>query len=126
MLPKNRVSTHPGEILSEDFLKPTGISQAAFARHVGVEPVVISEIVNGKRGLSPEMAMKFGAAFGDGPDIWWNLQCAYEFTAVRERLKREKRLPKIKVMPGFDGSAAVTIGVNPIPEESAVEEDALV
>ena len=121
MLPKNRISTHPGEILSEDYLKPIGVSQAAFARHIGVDPVVISEIVNGKRGLSPEMALKFAAALGGSAELWWKLQCAYEFTAARDRLKREKRLPKIKIMPGFEESAAAAAGMVPIPVESEVE-----
>lgn len=101
MLPKHRVSTHPGEILLEDFLKPAGITQAAFARHIGVEPGVISEIVNGKRGVSPDMAIKFAAAFGDDPQTWCNLQSMYDLTLAREKQKKAQKSPRVKRLPQF-------------------------
>jgi len=109
MFPEKGVSTHPGEILSEDFLKPTNTSQAAFARHIGVEPAVISEIVHGKRGVSPEMAMKFSAAFGTSAEFWCNLQTMYDFTSMRERLRKTKKLPVIQILDVFakQESAAV-------------------
>ena len=58
MLPKNRVPTHPGEILLEEFLNPLEITQVAFARHIGVPVQRINELVRGKRGITPETAWR--------------------------------------------------------------------
>lgn len=101
MLPKNRISTHPGEILLEDFLKPAGVSQAAFARHIGVEPGVISEIVNGRRGVSPEMAIKFAAALGDEAQTWCNLQSMHDLTLAQDKLKKSPKQARIKLLRQF-------------------------
>lgn len=56
MLPKNRVPTHPGEILLEEFLKPLGLTQVALADHLGIPIQMINELVRGKRGVTPETA----------------------------------------------------------------------
>ena len=53
MIPKNRVPTHPGEILLEEFLIPMGLSQVKFAAHIGVPVQRVNEIVRGKRGITP-------------------------------------------------------------------------
>ncbi|MGD0094827.1 MAG: HigA family addiction module antitoxin [Planctomycetota bacterium] len=77
-LPKNRVPTHPGEILLEEFLKPLGISQLAFAKHLGIPLQRLNEVILGKRAVSPETAWLLGMALGTGPEIWLNLQNAYD------------------------------------------------
>ena len=56
MLPKNRIPTHPGEVLSEEFLVPLGMTQVALAGHLGVPVQRINELVRGKRGVTPETA----------------------------------------------------------------------
>jgi addiction module HigA family antidote len=56
MLPNRRVPTHPGEILSEEFLKPLGLTQVALAEHLGVPIQRINELIRGKRGVTPETA----------------------------------------------------------------------
>lgn len=53
MLPESRIPTHPGEILLEEFLKPLGVTQAAFARHINVPVQQINGIVHGRRGITP-------------------------------------------------------------------------
>jgi len=83
MLPKFRVSTHPGRFLYEDFLKPSGISQSALARHIGVNPRVINEICREKRGISPKMAQLLEAALGMSGEFWMNAQAAYDLTTHR-------------------------------------------
>ena len=70
---------HPGEILLEDYLKPLGVSQNAIARALGITPKTISEIVLRKRGISPEMSIRFGKFFGQSPRFWLNLQTEYDF-----------------------------------------------
>ena len=74
MIPKNRIPTHPGEILVEEFLKPMGVTQVAFAKHLGVPVQRINEIVRGKRGITPESAWLFGQALTTSPEFWMNLQ----------------------------------------------------
>ena len=85
MLPENRVPTHPGEVLLEEFLIPLGMSQAAFARHLGVSPQHINEIVRQKRGLTPTMAWLLGQALGTTPAFWLNLQNTYDLAVRRPR-----------------------------------------
>lgn len=74
MLPKNRRPTHPGEILSEEFLKPLKVSQTALAEKMGCTPARINEIVNGKRGVTVETALSLADIFRTTPEFWLNLQ----------------------------------------------------
>lgn len=80
---------HAGEILLEEYLKPLGVSQNALARSLGITPKTVSEIVLGKRGISPEMSIRLGKFFGQSPRFWLNLQTEYEF---RYALRHERRL----------------------------------
>lgn len=73
-LPKHRKPTHPGEILLEEFLKPMGISQAQFARHVGWTYAKLNEIIHEKRGITPDTAVDLSMALGTTPMFWLNLQ----------------------------------------------------
>jgi len=59
MLPENRIPTHPGEILLEEFLKPLEMTQVAFAKHIEVPLQRVNEIIRGKRGVTPETAWLF-------------------------------------------------------------------
>ena len=89
-LPKN--PTSPGEMLLEEFLKPLGISQLAFARHIGVSFKRINEIVNGRRAITPETAWLFAKALGNSPQFWMNLQTTYDL--VHHQVERRvHRLP---------------------------------
>jgi addiction module HigA family antidote len=89
MLPENRIPTHPGEILLEEFLHPMGISQVGFAKHIGVPLQRINEIVRGKRGITPETAWLFSEALGTTPEFWINLQSTYELARSRPARKVE-------------------------------------
>ncbi|MCL2756956.1 MAG: HigA family addiction module antitoxin, partial [Coriobacteriia bacterium] len=74
MIPENRIPTHPGVILREDFLIPLGITQVELASHVGIPVQRVNEIVNGKRGITSSTAWLFSEAFGTTPQFWLNLQ----------------------------------------------------
>ncbi len=87
MLPENRIPTHPGEVLLEEFLNPLGLSQVAFSTHIGVPVQRVNEIVRGKRGITPESAWLFAEAFGTTPEFWLNLQSNYDL--VKHRPKRQ-------------------------------------
>jgi len=64
MLPENRIPTHPGEILRDQFLEPLGLTQVALAQHLDVPVQRINEIVRGKRGVTSETAWFLAGAFG--------------------------------------------------------------
>lgn len=89
MLPKNRIPTHPGEILAEDFLKPLGISQVALAKHLGVPVQRINELIRGKRGVTSDTAWLLAGALGTTPEFWINLQSNHDL--VRSRPKKKVR-----------------------------------
>lgn len=89
MLPKNRIPTHPGEILLEDFLKPMGVSQVALAEHLDIPVQRINELVRGKRGVTPETAWLLAGALGTTPEFWINLQANHDL--VRNRPKKKVR-----------------------------------
>jgi addiction module HigA family antidote len=80
---------HPGEILLEDFMKPMGLSQYALAKALGVPQMRIHEIVRGKRGISPDTALRLARYCGTTPEFWLNLQMHYELECAREKLGAE-------------------------------------
>ena len=95
MRPKNLDPVHPGEVLAEDFLKPLGITQSRLAAHVGVTVQRVNEIINGRRGISPETAWLLAQAFGTSPRFWLNLQNQYDLATKRPR-RRIRRLAAVK------------------------------
>ena len=85
MLPSSRTPTHPGEILLEEFLKPLGIAQVAFASHIGVPLQRVNEVTRGKRGVTAETAWLFARALGTTPQLWLNLQANYDLARSKPR-----------------------------------------
>lgn len=77
---------HPGEILLEDWLKPLNISQYALAKSIGVPPRRINEIVQGKRAITPDTALRLATFFGTDAQSWINLQSHYDLEMTREQL----------------------------------------
>ncbi len=90
-----RKPTSPGEILYEEFLKPLGISQKELADHLGCDYKVINRIVNENASVTPEIALKLGAAFNTTPDFWLNAQMAMDLWSLSHR-KRAKIRPLIR------------------------------
>lgn len=90
MVSENRIPSHPGEILLEEYLKPTKISLVDFAKHVGVPLQRINEIVREKRGVTPDTAWRFAQAFGTTPEFWMNLQIAHDLALGRPSKKVER------------------------------------
>ena len=81
---------HPGEFLKEA-LEDLGLSQAQFARAIGVSAMRISHLISGTRPVTAELALLFGRAFNQSPQYWLNLQAAYDLKtaqrAIRARLR---------------------------------------
>ncbi|MBI4972415.1 MAG: HigA family addiction module antidote protein [Candidatus Omnitrophica bacterium] len=82
-----RKPTHPGEVLKEDFMLPLGISQSQLAKEIGTTFRTINEIVNHKRNISPEMAIRLARYFGTSEELWLNLQNQHDLYNVKEKKK---------------------------------------
>lgn len=98
MLPKKRITTHPGEILQREFLEPLGISQSALARHIGVRHFVVCDLVHGKRNVTPRIAVMLARALGTTAEFWLGLQADYEVTALAHTAegKRISAIPPLR------------------------------
>lgn len=90
-------SIHPGDFLAET-LHELGISQAQFARAIGVSPMRISHIVHHSRPVTAELALLFGRALGQSPQYWLNLQSAYDLKQAQAAIG--KRLLAVAELAG--------------------------
>lgn len=93
---------HPGEFLTEA-LQELGVSQAEFARAIGVSPMRVSHVVKGSRPVTAELALRFGRAFSQSPQFWLNLQAGYDLKTaelrIGTRLGAVRRLGGLPRMP---------------------------
>ena len=79
-VPVTTISTHPGEILLEEFLKPMGISQVDLAKHINISIQSVNDICKGRRGITNETAILLSRAFNTSVHFWINLQFSYELS----------------------------------------------
>jgi addiction module HigA family antidote len=77
--------SHPGAIVRYDCLEPLGLSVTEAARVLGVTRQTLNNLVNGKAGVSAEMAVRLSKAFGSKPEFWLRLQMNYDLAEVRRR-----------------------------------------
>lgn len=80
-----RPPVHPGEMLREEFMKPLGISMNRLALELHVPVTRISQIVNERRGVTADTALRLARHFGTSADFWMNIQRDYELTLARQR-----------------------------------------
>ena len=83
LIPTNRVPTHPGEMLREEFLVPAGLTQRELATSIHVPYQRINDIVNGRRGITPSTALRLAKFFGNSADFWMNLQLRWDLYHAR-------------------------------------------
>ena len=76
-------NVHPGEVLLEEFLKPMGISQVELAERIGVSFPRVNELVRGKRGTTPDTALRLERLLGVSAELWLNLQLGWDLYAAR-------------------------------------------
>lgn len=86
--PSGRRPLHPGQFLETRFLKPLQLSQEALARELGISRRRINEIVNGRRGLTPDTALRLARYFKTGPELWLHLQAAWDLHRARIEFDR--------------------------------------
>jgi len=81
---------HPGQIVRHDCLEPLGLSVTQGAKALGVSRQALNNIVNGKSGISPEMAIRLTKAFGSTAETWLRMQVAYDLALARKNESRIK------------------------------------
>ncbi len=90
----------PGEILREDFMEPMGISMNQLSRDIAVPPNRISEIINGKRGISADTALRLEQYFGVEAQFWLNLQSEHDLRIIKRKIGsdiQQRILPAKKI-----------------------------
>lgn len=83
-IPTNRVPTHPGEMLLEEFLNPMNISQRDLANAIHVPYQRVNELVNQKRGVAPSTALRLARFFNMSVDFWLNLQMHWDLYKAQQ------------------------------------------
>jgi len=101
-VPTHREPTHPGEMLQEEFLRPMKLSQRELAEGIRVPYQRVNELVNGRRGVSPNTALRLGKFLGTSAEFWLNVQQRWDlFHAARSE---ELTLRKIKRVRSFEAA----------------------
>ncbi|PIS36866.1 MAG: addiction module antidote protein, HigA family [Nitrospirae bacterium CG08_land_8_20_14_0_20_52_24] len=99
-IPTDRVPTHPGEMLLEEFLKPMGLSQQELAKGIRVPYQRVNELVNRRRGVTPGTALRLARFFGNSAAFWLNLQLRwdlYQAQAAEEDVLKKIRPIRVAV-----------------------------
>lgn len=76
---------HPGEVLLHDFLEPLGMSRYALAKALGVSEMRISQIINRKRGITPDTALRLARYFGTSAEFWLGMQATHDLEWTRDK-----------------------------------------
>jgi len=87
-VPSNRTPTHPGEMLLEEFLVPMGLTQRDLADAIHVPYQRINDLVNGRRGMTPNTALRLAKFFGNTPAFWMNLQLRWDLYFSQQEEKQ--------------------------------------
>jgi addiction module HigA family antidote len=96
-IPTDAPPAHPGEALREDFLPELGLSQSEVARRLNISFRRVNEILNEKRSVTPDTALRLGKLFGQSPEFWMNLQLTHDLYHAR-RSKTARDLDKIMTL----------------------------
>jgi len=97
-LPTHRAPTHPGEMLLEEFLKPLGISQSAFAIQLGVSFPRLNEVINARRSVTSDTALRLAQVTGMSADFWLGLQQDWDLWHAL-RSKEAAQISRLKPLP---------------------------
>jgi addiction module HigA family antidote len=102
-IPTHRPPTRPGEMLLDEFIKPLGIAQTELANWIGVSYPRLNEIVNGKRAITPDTALRLEQVFGVDAQFWLNLEVAWELYEARHS-KAASDIKRIRRHPGISAA----------------------
>ena len=108
MQPINRVFTHPGEMLREEFMVPMKLSANALAIGINVPVSRILDIIHERRGISADTAVRLAKYFGTSERFWTNLQAEYDLSVVHQKKKSDldRIVPYVRPITVTDGLAA--------------------
>ena len=100
-IPHNRAPSHPGEMLKEEFLVPLGMTQRELSRRLRVSYPRLNELIHGRRGVTPDTALRLEQLLGVEAQFWLNLQLAWDLYHARRSaqataIRRIERLPKLR------------------------------
>jgi antitoxin HigA-1 len=101
-----RITTHPGEILREEFMRPLGVSINKLAGDLDIAISRVSHIVNGQRGVTADTALRLATYFGTTPEFWLNLQSSYDLSKLRS--ERGNAIIQAVRMPKNDQTSPVS------------------
>ena len=101
-MPKRLPPITPGDVLLEEFLEPMGISQAQLAKNLNVPPNRINQIVNGKREITADTALRLGQYFGIEPEFWLNLQLRFNVKIAKEKSGKQIEREVSRCTPAVD------------------------
>lgn len=87
MIPQNRIPSHPGEILLEEFLKPKKMTQQELSKQMNVPVQRVNTLINGKRGATLETAILLSRIFKTTPQFWMNLQTNHDLALTASKMK---------------------------------------
>lgn len=100
MVPKFRPPTHPGEMLREEFLHPLKLSQAEVARRLKIPLNRLNGLIKGKRGVTPDTALRLSELFKTSAEFWLNLQSAWDLWHALERRRARGEVGSIRPIRG--------------------------
>ena len=86
----DRCPTHPGELLREDVIPAIGMGKSEIAKALGISRQHLYDILNERKPVSAEVAVRLGKAFGNGPEIWLNMQAAYDVWHAQRKVDVSK------------------------------------
>jgi len=96
-VPTHRVPTHPGEMLVEEFLKPMKLTQLSLSRGIHVPYQRVNELVNRRRAITPDTALRLARFFGNSPAFWMNLQLRWDlFHAERSSAGEIRKIRRFR------------------------------
>ena len=99
MTAKEFAPVTPGEMLKEEFLAEYGLSQNQLAKAIGISPNRIAEIVNNRRRITADTALRLGLYFGNSPEFWLNVQRRSDLWEVMNTPKERKRIERARPLP---------------------------
>ncbi len=88
---------HPGEVLLEDFMKPLDLTPYRVSKDIGVPSLKISQIIQGKRPITPDTALRLARYFGTSPEVWLRLQLRYDLESEQEK-SAERIFRQVRVL----------------------------
>ncbi len=100
-VPTHGPPTHPGEMILEEFLQPLGMTQTEFAQRIGVAWTRANQIINGKRAVTPDTALRLEKLFGMPADFWLTLQLRWDLYHAMHS-PNAKQIARIRRAPGID------------------------